>query len=379
MDMTLNTNMRKALRQWLIQTIASDSAKPIASLATHEFKVSRQTINLELRAMVAEGLLVAGGNTRARRYRLKELQRFSDTVEVKPGVSEDTIWRQKLAPLLTDLPLNIQRICQHGFTEMFNNVIDHSGAKQAVVLLIRTAATVRMLVTDRGVGIFEKIKDACHLEDTRHAIFELTKGKLTTDPRFHTGEGIFFTSRMFDRFDIYSDALCLVCTADRGDWLFEIREQAPVVGTNVSMTIGVFTQRTVKEVLDKFASGDADYGFSKTHIPVNLAQYGIEQLVSRSQAKRVMAHIPERFNEVVLDFAGVESIGQAFADEIFRVFTREHPDIHLSITNQNDEVQAMINRAYAGSGSRQRESTEEKDSRGDADSSDDPESVQGNL
>jgi len=32
----------------------------------------------------------------------------------------------------------------------------------------------------------------------------LAKGKLTTDPKRHSGEGIFFSSRMFDEFDILS-------------------------------------------------------------------------------------------------------------------------------------------------------------------------------
>ncbi len=33
----------------------------------------------------------------------------------------------------------------------------------------------------------------------------------------------------------------------------------------------------------------------------------------------------ERFQTVVLDFTGVEEIGQDFADEVFRVFQRAHP------------------------------------------------------
>jgi len=64
---------------------------------------------------------------------------------------------------------------------------------------------------------------------------------------------------------------------------------------------------------------DNDFGFSKTHIPVFLAAYGEDNLISRSQAKRLLVRF-ERFKEIILDFENVESIGQAFADEIFRVF-----------------------------------------------------------
>ena len=56
-----------------------------------------------------------------------------------------------------------------------------------------------------------------------------------------------------------------------------------------------------------------------THIPLRLAEYGEDNLVSRSQAKRVLARV-DRFEEVILDYSGIRAVGQAFADEIFRVF-----------------------------------------------------------
>ena len=37
----------------------------------------------------------------------------------------------------------------------------------------------------------------------------------------------------------------------------------------------------------------------------------------------------ERFREVVLDFAGVDAIGQGFADEVFRVWARAHAGTRL--------------------------------------------------
>jgi hypothetical protein len=75
-----------------------------------------------------------------------------------------------------------------------------------------------------------------------------------------------------------------------------------------------------------------------------LAQYGDEKLISRSQAKRLLARF-DRFKTVVLDFTGVESIGQAFADEVFRVFGQEHPRTEFLETNTCPAVQQMIDRA----------------------------------
>jgi hypothetical protein len=86
--------------------------------------------------------------------------------------------------------------------------------------------------------------------------------------------------------------------------------------------------------------GDA-IGFRKTHVPIKLGKYPGEQLVSRSQAKRILARFDE-FSEVILDFEGIDTIGQAFADEIFRVFRNNHPKIELYALKANESVQMMI-------------------------------------
>jgi hypothetical protein len=57
----------------------------------------------------------------------------------------------------------------------------------------------------------------------------------------------------------------------------------------------------------------------------------------------------ERFRHVVLDFEGVAEIGQAFADELFRVFKRAHPAILLAPINMTAAVAQMVRRAQAGS------------------------------
>ena len=54
------------------------------------------------------------------------------------------------------------------------------------------------------------------------------------------------------------------------------------------------------------------------------------------------------FKTVVFDFDGVDTIGQAFADEIFRVFAKEHPEINLFHLKANKEVEQMIQRVQSG-------------------------------
>lgn len=67
-------------------------------------------------------------------------------------------------------------------------------------------------------------------------------------------------------------------------------------------------------------------------------------LTSRSQAKRLMARAG-KFKVVILDFEHIERVGQAFSDEVFRVFKNRHPDIELFAINTNEEINSMILRA----------------------------------
>ena len=67
-------------------------------------------------------------------------------------------------------------------------------------------------------------------------------------------------------------------------------------------------------------------------------------MVARSQARDIMSGL-ELFNEVILDFKDIPYIGQAFADEIFRVFKNLYPNIVIKHENANEEVLYMINRA----------------------------------
>jgi len=116
----------------------------------------------------------------------------------------------------------------------------------------------------------------------------------------------------------------------------------------------VDNKRKAQEVFDRYVDPEVDdYAFSRTRVPLRLAQYGQDLLVSRSQARRIVARF-ERFKEVFLDFSAVESIGQAFADEIFRVYATRHPEMKLTAVNANEQVTRMIRRASGATRARER-------------------------
>jgi hypothetical protein len=295
-----------------------------------------------LQALVQDGQVDAAGTTRARVYKLKTLASTEKRFP-RAGLEEDVVWREVVAPRVADLPDNVRDIWHYGATEMINNAIDHSGAPDVVVSVLRNALWTDVLVADEGEGIFVKIQRALGLHDAREAILELAKGKLTTAPEAHTGEGIFFTSRVMDRFEIESHHLRFSHALRNDDSIAEQAADTP--GTRVRMQLANHSTRHLREVFDAYTELE-DFSFDRTVVPLRLAQYEGEKLVSRSQAKRV-SHRFERFKRVELDFAGISEIGQAFADELFRVFAAAHPQIRITPINTEPAVAQMIKRVVA--------------------------------
>jgi len=331
----------RLIRCYIAERIDSGS-EDVVREAARTFGISRQAVNKHLRRLVDDGHVAMQGTTRSRRYSLAIIDRQTTVVKLANQTDENQVWRQQVVPFFPDLPSNAWDIWAYGFQEMLNNAIDHSSGTSVAIDIRRTTTSTEMNIVDDGYGIFRRIKDSLSLEDERHAVFELSKGKLTTDPDNHTGEGIFFTSRMFDRFSIDSGSVSFTYISPAEEyWVFENDE--PVTGTWIRLKLSNHGKRAPKEIFDAF-SGDGDYGFTRTVVPVDLARYGNDALISRSQARRVLVRL-DRFNTVLLNFKNVDQVGQGFADEVFRVFARTHPDIDLVPINANPQVMSMIRRA----------------------------------
>jgi anti-sigma regulatory factor (Ser/Thr protein kinase)/predicted transcriptional regulator len=339
-----------AIRQFIIRHL-TDHPNDIASYTSRRFNISRMTTNRYLDKLVNDGLVKEEGETKARKYTLIDYVDEVFPIQITPETQEDVIWRERVRPLLKDLPAHVLTILEYGVQEIVNNVIDHSESSDCVIGVEQNADRVRVTIRDHGVGIFDKIAKAEGLTDKREAILELAKGKLTTDPERHTGEGIFFTSRATNKFSILSDDLTYIHDKANGDrdWLIEdAKPDQAITGTCVILIMYKDEKETLEQVFAKYSTDNDGVGiFSKTHVPIALARYPNEQLVSRSQARRVLSRF-NKFSEVILDFADVLTIGQAFADEIFRVFKNAHPEIILIPLRTSPQVKAMIDRAIRG-------------------------------
>ncbi|MDE2085066.1 MAG: DUF4325 domain-containing protein [Xanthomonadaceae bacterium] len=339
-------NRSDEIESALLQAVEAHP-RDLVGMVAAQLGLSTARIGAQVRALIETGYLEKSGSTRPV-YALGRNRRFERRYR-RAGLAEDSIWADQISPLLRELPRNVRDIAHHGVTEMVNNAIDHSDAEHVLVSMDLRDGHLLFAVADDGIGIFRKIARALNLSDERLALLELSKGKFTTDPRNHSGEGVFFTSRMFDRFQIVSGGLVYAHDEGRHDDVLFDTDDAPQTGTVVHMAIDASSARTAKQVFDEYSSGPDDYTFAKTVVPVRLARVGDENLISRSQAKRLLQRM-DRFRHVVLDFDSVSTIGQAFADEIFRVFALAHPEVELTAIHALPEVQHMIRRAEVARG-----------------------------
>jgi anti-sigma regulatory factor (Ser/Thr protein kinase) len=326
------------IKNYIISNTPANPNK-ITQKTCEYFNLSKPTVLKYINELIAGEILEKKGSNRYPNYQL--VQTEYEWTYPNNDLEEDVIWRNDLAPLLKTLNKNVKEICQYGFTEMVNNVIDHSGGEYLWIYVTLDYLNVQIMVIDDGVGIFRKIKNDLNLEHSKQAILELAKGKFTSDPEKHSGEGIFFTSRVFDFFKIKSHKLYFHGVGNREGVFWE--ENHDLEGTGVLMKIEKNSQTQLADIFNEYADPDKDPSFHKTLIPVKLMEHEGEILISRSQAKRLITRF-DRFIEVILDFAGVRQIGQAFADEIFRVFQNKHPEVRLGVVNENKDVGNMIKR-----------------------------------
>jgi anti-sigma regulatory factor (Ser/Thr protein kinase) len=340
--MGYNGVMRKGMSEitaFVLNNLITHPADIVLLTAGH-FGISRQRAHAYVAREVKNGNIIPVGHTRSTRYFLAGGSHIEFALKIDPNLSEDPVYTKYVKPIVLRYPENIRRICYYGFTEIYNNAIDHSEGSIIFSEIEIKDENLCISIMDNGVGIFQKIQKALNLDSTREAILHLSKGKFTTDPTKHTGEGIFFTSRIFDQFSIYSDDMYYTFTGR--DWfLSSEKKESFGKGTAIRMIISLESKKTPKEIMNQYAN--QEIGFGKTIVAVALSANPDDPHVSRSQAKRLMLGL-EKFKEVVLDFKGVQLVGPAFIDQIFRVFKNEYPDIEITYFNEDEEVEAMIKR-----------------------------------
>ena len=336
--MSFNKTKRSQIKNYILEKIDSRDAEYIGK-TVRAYGISDKTVYRYLHEMEAEGILIKDN----RQYSLYcDESEFNISRAEAESLGEDVVYTRNILQYVKDLSPNVRYIWDYGFMEMMNNAIDHSKADTIKIIIRKNQLRTSVAIIDDGIGIFENIKKAYGLLSINDAVNELFKGKLTTDTKRHSGEGIFFTSRLMDYFAAVSDGAVFThnkyseISEDLDNTAFtDVRQ--PGHGTGIYMSLSNSSNKNPADIFNSYASVEG--GFTKTRIPLKNI-FDIPP-VARSQAKRLVKRL-ENFEEVVLDFDGIETIGQGFAHELFVVFRNEHSNTSLIPVNTSPSVQRMI-------------------------------------
>lgn len=306
------------------------------------FNISKSSVYNYVKQMEIDGLIEKNQNT----YILKT-NTYHYFLKNDGTLGEDRIYNQFISQHI-QFKKNVNSIWNYAFTEMMNNAIEHSEADNISVSIYQNCLDTKIFIIDDGIGIFKNIQrfmkeSKNETISLRECVSLLFAGKFTTAKQYHTGEGIFFTSHVMDEFIIYSDDNFFTRNNFKSSQVEDGNLHSFMQmekGTLVSMTISNNSKKILSEVFNTFAP--VDEGFIKTTIPV-AHMFAGGNPVSRSEARRLLECIV-LFNDIVLDFSGVEEIGQGFAHELFVLGKQKYPHIKLRTIKTCKTVEDMIKR-----------------------------------
>ncbi len=334
----VNANKEK-IKQYILEHIARKDADYV-SKTVDAFGISKSTVYNYLKELSDSGII--SSTDKSFKYELKK-KCYSFKYENNGKLAEDKVFDNDIFPIVKDLEENVIRAWRYSFTEMMNNAIEHSEASSIQIYAYVDYLNTTISIIDNGVGIFKNIQNYMLKEkDTELSLSEcvslLFAGKFTTArDGGHSGEGIFFTSHVIDVFVVISD----------GNY-FARNNYRDIADTNLSSSTGTIvimqlsnrSKKKLSNIFNRFS--DVEEGFYRTSIPIaHFFPGGFP--VSRSEARR-LCELLSSFKEVILDFAGVEEIGQAFTHEIFVVWQARNPQIEIKTENACAQVDKMIKR-----------------------------------
>jgi anti-sigma regulatory factor (Ser/Thr protein kinase) len=311
---------------------------------------TRAYINRFFNQLKEEGKIVLIGKANRAKYTLanrnmintiqKDIASINITI-TNENIAEDVILDdiKKETGIFTGTPPNIANIISYSFSEMLNNAIEHSESKKIKIEMKKDETQINFNVIDQGIGIYNNLVKKKHLKNEFEAIQDLLKGKLTTQPEEHSGEGIFFTSKIAGIFTIQSGTKKIIFHNDLKDIFIKTIKKRQ--GTKITFSITLNSDKKLEDVFERYTDGS--FQFNKTEVAIKLYNMNSEY-ISRSQARRLLSGL-ENFKKIILDFDQVDTAGQAFADEIFRVWQNKNKDKTLEVKNANDNVVFMLKRA----------------------------------
>lgn len=342
--MSFSKEKRERIISYLLEKIYTDDSEVIKKVSEN-FEITPTSVRRYIDTLTDKKIIKLDKKTQCGYTLISKKICFH---YINKDLDESEIYFRDIAPALDpSLTPEARKIWAYVFTEICNNAIEHSQCNELLIEILKNHLHTDIVIQDNGIGIFDHISNTMSKQqgrkiDIHSAIMELHKGKFTSDSSHHSGEGIFFSSKMVDCFIIQSGGYAFKESLGSNE-LIESRllsyyHKFNHIGTRAIIRVSNQTKRETKEVFDMFC--DEDFNFCKTKIPVREIN-PMAYPVSRSEARRMLLRM-EQFSDITLDFNGVDEMGQGFAHEVFVVFQNEHPDIHIHADHANRMVQKMI-------------------------------------
>ncbi len=148
-------------REAIIKFIDEYGSTGSRALSMH-FGISRQALNVHLRSLIDDGKIIKTGSTRNACYHISAGPEIKENFGAEfrvTGLDESRIY-QRLSLSLNlsrGLKAEVESIAHYAFTEMLNNVIDHSGSARTRVRASLGAGTFSFEIKDWGKGVFASI------------------------------------------------------------------------------------------------------------------------------------------------------------------------------------------------------------------------------
>ena len=323
------------VRSYILRKISDHPDNIIKNTAVH-FDISVQAVYKHIKSLVNEGKIYKRAHAR---FALSSNDEKCFSLKLTPSLNPCQVWDTFLKDHFASVRKNVYYICLNGFIEVLKNAVSFSDASSITIRFSQCSNIISIWISDNGVGIYEKIKRSYFYPDLRECAFQLSKGILSAHEDSCIGQSLYLVSWCFDIFEICANGVCYHKDLINDDWYIQSKKNS-ASGTSVRMSIDINSNRSLKDVCRDYRL-KKNSGFAESHILVDLAVFNEEAFLSRIQARRVLSKL-DKFSEITLDFMNVKIVGNAFVDEIFRVFHEKYPDIQLEYINANSDIEFMV-------------------------------------
>ena len=319
---------KEQIKQYILKLI-DGADKDYVSKTVDNFQISKSTVYNYVQQMCKDNI-IEKADERVPSYVLVS-QKYTFRYKNDGSLEEDRIFNRDIEHFFKVYENNVFSVWRYAFLEMMNNAIEHSRAADILVKVWINPLRSQIIIEDNGIGIFKNIQAYMKKEKNCEMTLDecvplLFAGKFTTAKELHSGEGIFFTSHLMDKFAIISDNILFTRDNFKDVQVSDIPSGS---GTVVLMSLYNQSKKTTREVFNRFS--DVEEGFIRTHIPIS-HMFPNGNPISRSEARR-LGELIAGFKEIALDFANVDEVGQAFCH-----------DVTLNICNADEAVDYMIRR-----------------------------------